>query len=206
MRASTTSLSSAAVTAPVQTLESLRDQLEQRKVAHADAKRAVASSQIVFDTVGDDESLRQHLRAEEAEKLAAAHVARMERRVAAAEAERDAAKRAEIDSEIATLTAELASDPECRKLESEAGDVYSALADALVKIHEHLVERSGKRSRLTSLRMSIDPNYESRFNYNETVEPNFAVIGEQVRARAVGLPSDSPRCRYLHSLAPAKPF
>jgi hypothetical protein len=184
--------------------EALREQLAQRQAAHADAKRAVASAQIVFDTAGDDESMRLLRRARDAEQDASEHVARLERLVAAAEAEEAAAHRAKLERRLFEVQSELAGDPKCKQLDSAAVDAFVAAAEALLAVRNHQVVRSEKRREVTSLALELGQPDPYQFS-PEDLEPNIVVIGEQVRARAAGLPSSDAMCRYLWALASIRP-
>ncbi|MGC4094912.1 MAG: hypothetical protein QM756_44740 [Polyangiaceae bacterium] len=205
MRTSTTTaLSTGALQQPVQSLESLREQLAQQRTAHSDAKRAVASTQVVWDATGDDASLSAHQRAGEAEQVAAARVARLERLVAAAESDAAAAESARLEQELNAIKTELASDPIGAKLEVAAVEALAAVADKLLAIREHRVARSQKQRKATSIALALGAPDPYQFAAID-IDPPLARIAEQVRERTTGLPSADPKCRYLWALSTIQP-
>ncbi|MGC4088331.1 MAG: hypothetical protein QM756_10610 [Polyangiaceae bacterium] len=198
MRASTTT------TTPATSLDGLREQLNQRKAAHADAQRAVTSAQLVFDTAGDDDSMRALRRARDAAQDASDHVARLERLVAAAESDAAAAERARLEQELAAIKSELATDPIGLRLEAAAVDALAAVADKLLAIREHRVARSQKQRKATSIALALGAPDPYQFAAID-IDPPLARIAEQVRERTTGLPSSDPKCRYLWALSTIQP-
>ncbi|MEO7037659.1 MAG: hypothetical protein ABI548_27120 [Polyangiaceae bacterium] len=88
-------------------LEELREQLAHATVTHADAQRATASAQAAFDDAGDTTAEKALTTARAAEQSAGEHLARAQRLAAAAEGQRQADERAELQRKRDELAAKV---------------------------------------------------------------------------------------------------
>lgn len=183
-------------------LEELREQLANAKASHADAQKATASAQAVFDDSGDASAEKALLAARAAEQSAGEHLARAERLADAAETQRKAEQRADLEREAAKLTAELAApDPEEARLVAEEAAAYEKAVNVRLARRANNESRVERMWRLQHISRELGGESRSLYHHEANPEPSHVPVGERLVALSAGASSHETRSSYLHALS-----
>lgn len=180
------------------TVADLEEQMEAATIAKADADRRYDAAIAAFDadpTSGATKALSQ---ARESAQVAADHVGRAERLLAAAKDRERARLDAEARARIKSLQAEIDGALKARRneLAEQEADAFAQVVDVHHQrlLHERHVVRL--QHEIRSLKLGVGESVPEL-----RVEPTFIYgIDEQLRERALRLNGDDPRRRWLISL------
>lgn len=184
------------------TVADLEEQMEAATIAKADADRRYDSAIAAFDsnpTAGATKALSQ---ARESAQVAADHVGRAERLLAAAKDRERARHEADARARVKSLQAEIDGPLKRRRSElaEQEADAFAQVVDVHHQrlLHERQVE--GLQREIRSLKLGVGEPVADLRN-----EPTFIHgIGEELHARAARLEGDDPRRRWFINLTQAR--
>ena len=184
-------------------LAQLTEQLSGTQGAHAQAAAAVARAQDAFDEDGSPAASKRLIAARESEAMAADHVARAERLLAAAQKRLADDRRAELETRAEELHAKLAAARALR-----AGGVQ-AEAEALMNAVKAYGQRVAIERRISGVGQELQQVTSELYGEQGMIRNEHAVAAPYVHASAellaaMPLPSDmGPEWRYQEGLVRA---